>query len=143
MDINVSSSLSPSSLHQLITICSIKLKPSNYLVWRTSILQLIMQTLKVTAIITDEAPSETIEDAAGEPTPNPKFAEWEERDVLVRHKYGRVLRIPTYNYKPEDADEPHSKSTVAFVAQKSQGRGRGNYYRGRGNRGSMPDLWNK
>ncbi|KAH0746164.1 hypothetical protein KY285_007821 [Solanum tuberosum] len=75
--------LSPSSLHQLITICPIKLKPSNYLVWRTQILQLI-KTLKATSIIKDEAPSETIENAQGEPSLNPKFLDWEERDVLVR-----------------------------------------------------------
>ncbi|KAH0647646.1 hypothetical protein KY290_033637 [Solanum tuberosum] len=43
-----------------------------------------MQILKVTSIIKDEAPSETIENAQGEQSPNPKFVDSEERDVLVR-----------------------------------------------------------
>ncbi|KAH0745682.1 hypothetical protein KY285_007339 [Solanum tuberosum] len=217
--------LSPSSLHQLITICPIKLKPSNYLVWRTQILQL-MQTLKVTSIIKDEAPSETIENAEGEPSPNPKFVDWEERDVLgaqLQSKYGHVFEdtylqaskdkefqlkqqlqtvnlgtksideyikefkgicdslvaihkpmdedikvinfarglgnkyktfrtvmlgkppYPTFNQfvtalrgfemreEADDIQQTHIESTVAFAAQKSQGRGRGNYHRGRGN----------
>ncbi|KAK4732121.1 hypothetical protein R3W88_025109 [Solanum pinnatisectum] len=128
--------LSPSSLHQLITICPIKLKPLNYLVWRTKILQL-MQTLKVTSIIKDEAPSETIENAEGEPSPNPKFEDWEEHDVLVRSWISGTMTEESMflitREETDDIQQNHIESAVAFNAQKSQGQGHGNYYRGRGN----------
>lgn len=45
--------LSTSSLHHLIASVSIKLKPSNYLIWRTQILQLI-QVMRLAYLIKDE-----------------------------------------------------------------------------------------
>ncbi|OIT38994.1 hypothetical protein A4A49_56276, partial [Nicotiana attenuata] len=180
--------LSSSSLHQLITICSIKLKPSNYLVWRTQILQL-MQTLKVTTVIKEEAPPESIENEKGEHEFQLKqqlqtvtlgtksideyIKEFkgicdsltaihkpldEDKKVInfargLGSKYKTFCTVmlgkppyPTFNQfvnalrgfeMREDIDEQvqqsNLESTVAFVAQKSQGRGRGNFYRGRGN----------
>ncbi|OIT03203.1 hypothetical protein A4A49_57448, partial [Nicotiana attenuata] len=174
--------LSPSSLHQLIAICPIKLKSSNYLIWRTQILQL-MQTLKVDKVIKEEPPAESIEDEKGEINPNPKFTEWEERDVLVRSwlsgtmtedkvinfarglgsKYKTLRTVmlgkapyPTFNqfvialrgFEMREDGEEHVTQTnldsaVAFTAQKTQGRGRANSFRGRenqrgrGNRGGF------
>ncbi|KAH0679474.1 hypothetical protein KY284_020559 [Solanum tuberosum] len=80
---NTTLALSPSSLHQLIAICSIKLKPLNYLVCRIQVLQLI-HTLKIDEIIKGELPSQNILDEKDEPIPNPKFTTWEDHDVLVR-----------------------------------------------------------
>lgn len=84
--------LSPSSLHQLIAICPIKLKPSNYLVWRTQLLQ-IMQALKIDKIIKDDPPLQKIENEKEKYIPNSKFAEWQDRDVLVRSwMYGTIQK---------------------------------------------------
>ncbi|KAH0728435.1 hypothetical protein KY284_004300 [Solanum tuberosum] len=44
--------LSTSSLHHLISFCSIKLKPTNYLIWRTQMSQLI-QVMRLIYIITE------------------------------------------------------------------------------------------
>ncbi|KAK4731619.1 hypothetical protein R3W88_024607 [Solanum pinnatisectum] len=99
-------SLSAASLHQLIAICPIKLKPSNYLIWKTQITQL-MQTLKVGEIIVKDPPYSVIVDKKRGEVPNPK--EEDQKDSIDQ--------------------------AMAFQAQKTQGnfgRGRGNSFRGRG-----------
>ncbi|KAH0678087.1 hypothetical protein KY284_019172 [Solanum tuberosum] len=48
--------MSTSSLHQIIAACSINLKTTNYLIWKTQISQLI-HVMKQTYLITENEPS--------------------------------------------------------------------------------------
>ncbi|KAH0655099.1 hypothetical protein KY290_030901 [Solanum tuberosum] len=79
-------SLSTSSLHHLIVACPFKLKPTNYLIWRTQIMQL-MQVMKVTNLIKGERQSSTT--YGKEKMSEGKEKEdletlWEEKDVWLR-----------------------------------------------------------
>uniref|UniRef100_A0A2N9I850 Reverse transcriptase Ty1/copia-type domain-containing protein n=1 Tax=Fagus sylvatica TaxID=28930 RepID=A0A2N9I850_FAGSY len=80
---STSFSLSAGNLHNLITIVSIKLKASNYLIWRMQIFPLI-QSLQLLNHLTDDAPQSTIQKESGEILPNPKFIEWMNTDLLLR-----------------------------------------------------------
>ncbi|KAH0679281.1 hypothetical protein KY284_020366 [Solanum tuberosum] len=79
-------SLSTSSLHHLIDACPVKLKPTNYLVWRTHIMQL-MQVMKVTNLIKGERQSSTTDGKEniieGKETEDLESL-WEKKDVLLR-----------------------------------------------------------
>ncbi|KAH0707717.1 hypothetical protein KY289_012793 [Solanum tuberosum] len=83
--------MSTSSLHQLITACSIKLKPTNYLIWRTQISQLI-QVMKLTYLVYEPSKSScSTGQTAGEVVAVKKDAKdsgtidyWKEKDVLLR-----------------------------------------------------------
>uniref|UniRef100_A0A2N9I3R3 Reverse transcriptase Ty1/copia-type domain-containing protein n=1 Tax=Fagus sylvatica TaxID=28930 RepID=A0A2N9I3R3_FAGSY len=80
---STSFSLSAANLHNLITIVSVKLKASNYLIWRMQILPLI-QSLQLMNHLTDEAPDSMILKESGELNPNPKIQEWSNTDLLLR-----------------------------------------------------------
>jgi hypothetical protein len=62
---STSFSLSAANLHNLITIVSVKLKASNYLIWRMQILPLI-QSLQLMNHLTDDAPDSMILKESGE-----------------------------------------------------------------------------
>ncbi|KAH0753619.1 hypothetical protein KY290_023889 [Solanum tuberosum] len=86
-------SLSTSSLHHLIAACLVKLKPTNYLIWRTQIMQL-MQVMKVTNLIKGERQSSTTD--GKEKLIKGKEKEdleslWEEKDVLLRTWISRTM----------------------------------------------------
>lgn len=74
---SAASSFSFGSLSQLIAISSIKLKPYNYLIWRTQILQ-VMQTMKVSYLATDD-PSKNDSDQDKK-----AYQEWEDKDLVLR-----------------------------------------------------------
>uniref|UniRef100_A0A2N9F269 Reverse transcriptase Ty1/copia-type domain-containing protein n=1 Tax=Fagus sylvatica TaxID=28930 RepID=A0A2N9F269_FAGSY len=80
---STSLSLSAANLHNLITIVSVKLKASNYLIWWMQILPLI-QSLQLMNHLTDEAPDSMILKESGELNPNPKIQEWSNTDLLLR-----------------------------------------------------------
>lgn len=58
-------SLSAASLHHLMAACPIKLKPNNYLIWRTRIYQL-MQVMKVTKLVHKDKPKEVAANGRGD-----------------------------------------------------------------------------
>ncbi|XP_015169970.1 uncharacterized protein [Solanum tuberosum] len=88
---SASNTLSTSSLHHLIASVSIKLKPSNYLIWRTQMLQLI-QVMRLTYLIRDEPKTIiTEEDTSSSDKNSGKTSDKgsenddrEEKDVLLR-----------------------------------------------------------
>ena len=75
--------LSVNSLHHLISIISIKLNMTNYLIWKAQILPLI-QSLGVEAHLYNPPPAETIFNNANEAVTNPTYATWKNRDLLLR-----------------------------------------------------------
>uniref|UniRef100_A0A5B6YY77 Retrotransposon Copia-like N-terminal domain-containing protein n=1 Tax=Davidia involucrata TaxID=16924 RepID=A0A5B6YY77_DAVIN len=75
-------SLSTSNLHHLITIVSVKLSASNYLIWRMQILPLI-QSLKLMDHLNGSPPIKTMTTDNKE-VPNPKFDDWQYVDLLLR-----------------------------------------------------------
>lgn len=83
--------MSTSSLHQLIAACSIKLKPTNYLIWRTQISQLI-RVMKLTYLIYEPSKSScSTRQTAGKVVAIEKDAkdsgtidDWKEKDVLLK-----------------------------------------------------------
>uniref|UniRef100_A0A2N9HE41 Retrotransposon Copia-like N-terminal domain-containing protein n=1 Tax=Fagus sylvatica TaxID=28930 RepID=A0A2N9HE41_FAGSY len=79
----MSLSLSPANLHKLITIVSVKLKASNYLIWQMQILPLI-QSLQLMNHLTNAAPDSMILKESGDLIPNPKIQEWRNTDLLLR-----------------------------------------------------------
>jgi hypothetical protein len=80
---STSFSLSAANLHNLITIVSVKLKATNYLIWRMQIIPLI-QSLQLMNHLTENAPGSKILKESSEAIPNPKFDEWMNTDLLLR-----------------------------------------------------------
>ena len=78
----MSFSLSASNLHNLISIVSVKLNATNYLIWQMQIFPLI-QSLKLMNHLTDDAPESKILKESGESIPNPKFDERVNIDLLL------------------------------------------------------------
>lgn len=76
-------SLPVQSLHHLISILSIKLNTSNYLIWRTQILPLI-QSLGVENHLQEESPAEFTVNDKGEKVANSLFTTWKEKDLLLQ-----------------------------------------------------------
>ncbi|KAH0646954.1 hypothetical protein KY284_034838 [Solanum tuberosum] len=80
-----------SSLHHLISSCSIKLKPTNYLIWRTQMSQLI-QVMRLTYLITEppkgtcstKQTTEKVVALEKGVEDNNIVDDWEEKDVLLR-----------------------------------------------------------
>ena len=79
---STSFSLSAGNLHNLITVVSVKLKASNYLIWRMQIFPLI-QSLQLMNHLIDDAPESTILKESSEKIPNPKFIDWMNTDLLL------------------------------------------------------------
>ena len=79
----MSLSLSPANLHNLITIVSVKLKASNYLIWQMQILPLIL-SLQLMNHLTNVAPDSMILKESDDLIPNPKIQEWRNTDLLLR-----------------------------------------------------------
>ena len=79
---STSFSLSASNLHNLISIVSVKLNATNYLIWRMQIFPLI-QSLKLMNHLTDDAPKPKILKESSESIPNPKFDERVNIDLLL------------------------------------------------------------
>lgn len=65
------------SLPQLIAICSIKLKVSNYLLWRTQFLQL-MHTMKITDLVPEEPPKNDSDQS------KKAYDDWEGKYLVMR-----------------------------------------------------------
>lgn len=80
--VTTSITLSATSLHNIITICIVILKPSNYLVWRTQMTELI-QAMKVQNLI-EEPQLEHILKEDGKVEVNPQLGEWQEKDAHMR-----------------------------------------------------------
>ena len=79
---SMSFSLSASNLRNLISIVSVKLNATNYLIWQMQIFPLI-QSLKLMNHLTDDAPKPKILKESGESIPNSKFDEWVNIDLLL------------------------------------------------------------
>ena len=79
---STSFSVSASNLHDLISIVSVKLNATNYLIWQMQIFPLI-QSLKLMNHLTDDAPKPKILKESGESIPNSKFDEWVNIDLLL------------------------------------------------------------
>ncbi|KAH0698858.1 hypothetical protein KY285_013105 [Solanum tuberosum] len=79
------------SLYQLIVACSIKLKLTNYLIWRTQISQLI-QAIKLTYLIYEPSKSSCstgriareVVAVKKDPKDNDTIDDWKKKDVLLR-----------------------------------------------------------
>jgi hypothetical protein len=80
---STSFSLFAANLHNLITIVSVKLKATNYLIWQMQIIPLI-QSLQLMNHLTKNAPESKILKESSEAIPNPKLDEWMNTDLLLR-----------------------------------------------------------
>lgn len=78
------------SFHNWFAICTVKLKPSNYLVWRTQITQL-MQAMTVQNLVTKEPPFENTVKDDDKVKANPQFLERQETDALIRSWFLRTM----------------------------------------------------
>ncbi|KAH0729980.1 hypothetical protein KY289_001168 [Solanum tuberosum] len=87
--LSASLSISTSSLHHLMVVCPINLKPTNYLIWRIQILQL-MQVMKVTKLVQEkkldevETPAKDNNGKAIDGHEKASDSNWDELDVLLR-----------------------------------------------------------
>ncbi|OIT28917.1 hypothetical protein A4A49_65065, partial [Nicotiana attenuata] len=95
-----SNTFSTSSLHHLIASCPVKLKPSNYLIWRTQMMQLIqVMRLKYLIegkpeIINVEGTSESNDkDSDKGVDKDSTAADWAEKDVLLRSWISGTIKV--------------------------------------------------
>ncbi|OIS99603.1 hypothetical protein A4A49_23651 [Nicotiana attenuata] len=98
-----SNTISTASLHHLIASCPVKLKPSNYLIWRTQMMQLI-QVIRLNyliegkpEIINIEGASESSDKDSGKEVDKASdkkaVDDWAEKDVLLRSWISGTIKV--------------------------------------------------